>query len=144
MSPEGIEHVAADVATRHGLKMTVLAGDQLRQAGLGLLAAVGQAARWPPRVVMLEYKGADNDTAPTMLVGKGITFDTGGLNLKPTGFIEDMHADMAGSATVLATMQAAAQLKLPVNIGTHTRTQPRHMSCIALTDVQCRAMACCM
>merc|ERR1712227_362666 len=82
-----------------------------------MLQAVGQAARWEPRLILLEYKPIkDDDTMPIVLLGKGITFDTGGLNLKPTNFIENMHLDMCGSAAVLGTAKAASSLNLQKNI----------------------------
>jgi len=102
--------------------------------GLNLLVAVGQGAKIPPRLILLKYKGKDifstgdnrssggessgssgGETGPKFpiaFVGKGVTFDTGGLNMKSTGFIEDMYMDMGGCAAVLATLSALPHLKL--------------------------------
>ena len=87
--------------------------------------AVGQAAKSPPRLVILEYTGdATNPENITAMVGKGVTFDTGGLNLKPTGFMETMHLDMHGCSTVLNTIAAASRLGIKKNIGTKPRCLP--------------------
>jgi leucyl aminopeptidase len=126
MNPDGMEAVCQDMAARHGMRIKVLNADQLQELGHNLHYAVGKGGTVPPRLVVLEYHGAEGsahaaDFPPaqgfdTALVGKGITFDTGGLNLKPTGFIEDMHMDMGGAAAVLGAMEGAAQAKLPLNI----------------------------
>src|SRR5690242_20562112 len=84
--------------------------------GYRLLSAVGQAATVPPRLIALKYNGNPERKESIALVGKGITFDSGGLNLKPTGGMEDMHMDMSGSAAVLATIKALAALRSRVNV----------------------------
>ena len=134
-----MEDVAQDIAAAHSdyLNCTVVKGqDVLEREGLDLLAAVGQGAGAvsPPRLVLLEYDGCSSgmkeepksssssssspssSAAPLVLVGKGITFDTGGLNLKPTGAIENMHMDMCGAAAVLAAINGIARLKLPLKV----------------------------
>ena len=83
---------------------------------MGALLAVGQGSLHPPRLVVMEYRGTGARGKPTALVGKGITFDTGGISLKPGANMELMKHDMAGGAAVLGAMQAAAALKLPVNL----------------------------
>ena len=89
--------------------------------GLNLLASVGQGAErttHQPRLVVMPYIGNPTQAHDRVaLVGKGITFDSGGLNLKPTGFMETMHADMGGAAAVLGAMYAIIRLKLPINVG---------------------------
>ncbi|RHY34899.1 hypothetical protein DYB32_000590 [Aphanomyces invadans] len=134
VTPAFVEAVAIESAkTLPNLRVTVLQDDELRAKGLNMMALVGQAGVCPPRLVLLEYDG--NATAPAdriALVGKvqspsrhypfvmkdaqGITFDTGGLNLKPTGSMEDMHMDMCGSAAVLGAVRAAAKNGLRVNV----------------------------
>lgn len=117
VTPAFMEQMARQaVADLPGLTINVLQQPDLLAQGLHMLHAVGQAATCAPRLVLLEYKGGPEEDPPIALVGKGVTFDTGGLNLKPTGFIEDMHMDMCGSAAVLCTMRAAARLKLKRNI----------------------------
>ncbi|MCB1082370.1 MAG: leucyl aminopeptidase [Chlamydiia bacterium] len=98
------------------VKTTVLNKKQLEKEKMGLLLAVGSGSRIDPALVMIEYKGAPRSKDVTMVVGKGITFDTGGINLKPTNYVEDMRADMGGAAAAIGLIQAAASIKLPVNI----------------------------
>jgi len=93
-----------------------LNSEELATEKCNLFTAVGQGAIDPPRLVLFEYRGDPSSDKKIALVGKGITYDTGGLNLKPTGFMEDMHLDMSGSAVVLATIKAAALLELPINL----------------------------
>jgi leucyl aminopeptidase len=81
---------------------------------MGLLTAVGQGAAVPPRLVVLEYRGSAS--APVALVGKGITFDTGGIHLKPSGYIEDMYLDKAGAAAVVGAIWTLHQLQSPVHV----------------------------
>jgi leucyl aminopeptidase len=80
------------------------------------LLAVARGSARPARLVILTYRGGKPGDAPLALVGKGVTFDSGGLSIKPSDGMKTMKCDMAGAATVLATMQAIAQLKLPVNV----------------------------
>lgn len=94
----------------------VLTKKELEKEKLGLLLAVGNGSNVDPALIMLEYKGAPQSKDLTMVVGKGVTFDTGGLNLKPTNFIEDMRTDMGGAAAALGLIQAAATIKLKANI----------------------------
>lgn len=98
------------------VKATILTKKQIEKEKMGLLLAVGSGSRMDPALVMLEYRGAPLSDDLTMVVGKGVTFDTGGLNLKPTNFIEDMRADMGGAAAALGLIQAAATIKLKANI----------------------------
>jgi leucyl aminopeptidase len=88
----------------------------MKALGMGGVLGVGQGSDAPPRFIILEYmKGAKNEK-PVVLVGKGVTFDTGGLNLKPGNHIYEMHMDMSGGAAVIHTIIAAARLKLRKNI----------------------------
>ena len=98
------------------VKATILTKKQLEKKKLGLLLAVGNGSRMDPALVIIEYEGDPPSDDLTMVVGKGVTFDTGGLNLKPTHFIEDMRADMGGAAAALGLIQAAASIKLKANI----------------------------
>ncbi|OQS04780.1 cytosol aminopeptidase [Thraustotheca clavata] len=120
VNPEFVEEIARASVDIPNLSVRVLQESELRAEGLNMMALVGQAATCPPRLVLVEYKGdPSNSTSSIALVGKvllGITFDTGGLNLKPTGFIEDMHTDMCGAAAVLGAVRAAAKAKLPCNV----------------------------
>ncbi len=111
-----IESIARDLAKKHKLKITVFDEKQLKKMGMNLLLAVGNGSRYPPRFIILEYKGGSTSDETTAVLGKGITFDSGGLNLKPTKYIETMKQDMSGAAVVLGTLRAAAELKLRKNI----------------------------
>lgn len=98
------------------LKTKVLDKAQLEKGKFGLLLAVGRAAVHPPALIIIEYSGAPKSKETTILVGKGVTFDTGGLNLKGTGNMETMKSDMGGAAAVLATILTAARLGIKQNI----------------------------
>lgn len=114
LNTQDLVEEAKKVAKKHRLKITIFDEPKLRKLGCGALAGVGQGAAVGPRMVILEYKHASKSKEPSIaFVGKGIVFDSGGMNLKPTGYIETMKEDMTGAATVLATMQAIAELKLP-------------------------------
>lgn len=98
------------------LNIKVIQFDELKELGLNMIAAVGQGASVLPRLVIVEYNGNPASNEKIALVGKGITFDTGGLNLKPSGFIEDMYIDNHGAATVLGTLNASLELGIKKNI----------------------------
>ena len=99
-----------------GLKVKVLEEPALRREKMGLLLGVGQGSRRPPRLVHVSYEGGASGEAPVVLVGKGITFDSGGLCIKPCEGMSTMKMDMGGAAAVLATIGAAARLQLPVTV----------------------------
>ncbi len=107
---------ARDIAGRHGLDCTVLEMEELEALGMNALVAVGKGSAEPPRLIVLEYRGAAASQKPVVLVGKGITFDSGGISIKPGAGMEEMKTDMSGGAAVLGAMEAAAGLKLPVNL----------------------------
>ena len=111
-----LANTARELAGRHGLVCRVYEQDELEQLGLHALVAVGKGSAEPPRLIVLEYRGAGAKGRPTVLVGKGVTFDSGGISIKPGAGMEEMKTDMAGSAAVLGTMSAAAGLKLPLNL----------------------------
>lgn len=115
LTPERLAKEAGDLLKFKNVKVTVLKSKELDSEGLGLISAVGQGSSTPPRLIIIEYNGSDSKTR-TALVGKGITFDSGGQNLKPTGSIETMREDMAGAAVVLGVMKALASLQTSVNV----------------------------
>jgi leucyl aminopeptidase len=98
------------------LKVNVLDRDAMKKLGMGALLAVAQGSHEPPKLVEIQYNGAPSDVAPVILVGKGITFDSGGISLKPADGMNEMKYDMAGAASVLGTLSACARLKLPINV----------------------------
>lgn len=116
VTPHYLAEQARTVARHAGMKIVVLKRKEIQTQKLGLLAAVGQGSPYPPRLVLMHYRGAPADKAVTAVVGKGITFDAGGANLKPSGHIETMRTDMAGAAVVLGLMKALGSLKPKVNI----------------------------
>jgi len=99
-----------------GFKVNILDEKDLRNKNLNLIAAVGQASSTPPRLIIIEYTGDSHSTEKTAIVGKGITFDSGGQNHKPTGSIETMRSDMAGAAAVLGIMKSLSVLKPKINV----------------------------
>ena len=108
-TPVHLEEVAKEMAIKHNLKVTVLEEDLLHQEGLNALLAVSQGSDHPARLILLEYNG-EMEGPWTAIVGKGITFDSGGLSLKPSNSMINMKTDMGGAAAVLATMKALAEL----------------------------------
>lgn len=98
------------------LSIKILEMKDMKKLGMGAFLAVTQGSVQPPKLICLEYKGGNKKQAPIALVGKGITFDTGGLSLKPADGMVGMKYDMCGAATVLGTFKAAAELKLPLNL----------------------------
>lgn len=98
------------------IKVKVLEEKDMKKLGMGALLAVSQGSDRPAKLITIEYKGSKKKKAPIALVGKGITFDTGGISLKPADSMIGMKYDMCGAATVLGTIVAAAELKLPLHI----------------------------
>ncbi|HLD83692.1 MAG TPA: leucyl aminopeptidase family protein [archaeon] len=116
MNTAEMEKICREVCEKYGIRITVFGEKELKEAGMGMILAVGRGAASGPRMIVAEYNGNPPCSEKIALVGKGITFDSGGVNLKPTGFIETMKVDKAGALTVLAAMKAAAKLKLKVNV----------------------------
>ncbi len=117
VTPQYLAQIAAELAKKYPkVKATLLGKKEIAREKMGLLLAVNRASPREPAFIVLEYKGNSRSKDNTVLVGKGITYDTGGLNLKPTGSMETMKSDMAGGAACLGTILAAASLQLPVNV----------------------------
>jgi leucyl aminopeptidase len=116
MYPESFAAEAERVAQAAGLECEIWDEKRLADERCGSLLAVARGSHRAARLVILNYRGGQASEAPLALVGKGVTFDSGGLSIKPTDGMKTMKCDMAGAATVLAAMQAIAQLKLPVNV----------------------------
>jgi leucyl aminopeptidase len=111
--PETFADEARRVAMRAKLKVTVWDQDKLAQEGAGGILAVGSGSHRPPFLIVLEYQGKGQSRQPWALVGKGVTFDSGGLCIKSAEGMAQMKSDMAGAAAVLSTVAAAAELRLP-------------------------------
>jgi leucyl aminopeptidase len=116
MNPPALGDEAVKLAKRAGLKVTVLDMAQLIEGGFGGILAVGKASEHEPRFIIMEYGEAQTGTPTLCLVGKGLTFDSGGLSLKPAEAMETMKSDMGGAAAVFGTMQVVAELKLPLHV----------------------------
>ncbi|MEX2140249.1 MAG: leucyl aminopeptidase [Pirellulales bacterium] len=114
--PESFAARAREVAQSCGLEIDVWDEKRLEQERCGSLLAVARGSNRAPRLVILRYRGAAADAPTLAIVGKGVTFDSGGLSLKTPEGMLTMKCDMAGAATMLAAMQAIAQLKLPCNV----------------------------
>jgi len=114
--PASFADRAADIGAGAGLEVEVLDERQLADAGYGGVLGVGSGSSRPPRLVRLRWSGGDSPRASVALVGKGITFDTGGISIKPAANMDHMTSDMSGAAAVIATVALAAELKLPVTV----------------------------
>ena len=116
MNPTIFAKIAEEKAKELKLSVKVFTDKDLEKEGMGGIIAVGQGSVEPPRLVILEYKGGGKGSKTLGLIGKGVTFDSGGINLKPSDSLSKMHCDMAGAASVLALMTAVARLKPEINI----------------------------
>ena len=111
-----VKRAQAIAKSSRKLRLTALRAADLRKLRMGALLAVTQGSELPPRFIVLQYRGTTAKTKPVVLVGKGITFDSGGISIKPGAAMDEMKYDMCGGASVLGVMQAAAELELPLNL----------------------------
>ncbi len=117
LTPTVLADVAAEIGDETGIQVTVLGREELQQQGFGGLLAVAQGSAQSPCFIIMEYGQMFAADQPTIcLVGKGVTFDSGGLSIKPASGMEHMKMDMGGAAAVLGTMQAVAELRLPLHV----------------------------
>lgn len=117
VTPEYLGEVAKSLAKGHrNIKVEVHDESWIKKQGMGLFQAVSQASIHPPRFIVLRYQGDPDSSDHTVIVGKGVTFDTGGLHVKPLGGMETQRSDMSGAAVVFGVIQALSELKLPVNV----------------------------
>ncbi|HEX6477861.1 MAG TPA: leucyl aminopeptidase [Ktedonobacteraceae bacterium] len=117
LTPTEMANRASTMAEQFGLESQVLDRPQMEELGMGGLLAVSQGSAQPPKFIILRYRGAPQDAGKGMaLVGKGITFDTGGISIKPAERMHEMKGDMAGGAAVIAAMQIIAALKPAINV----------------------------
>jgi leucyl aminopeptidase len=115
--PESLAEAARQSGKRNGFKVTVFDKKQIENVGMGGLLAVSQGSTRPPRFIVLEYGDRHSRSAGTIvLIGKGVTFDTGGISIKPSSGMSEMKMDMSGAATVIGAFEAAARLQLPVHL----------------------------
>ena len=114
--PDFLSAVARDMAKKSKIKTTVLTEKEMCKLKMNALLAVGKGSRKPPRLIVLEYKGGDKGACPVVLVGKGVTFDSGGISIKPAATMDEMKFDMCGAAAVLGAISACDGMKLPLNV----------------------------
>ena len=116
MTPTSMAEKARDLAKKYKLEITILEKDKMAELGMGALLGVAQGSHQPPKFIILQYKGKKSDGIDLALVGKGITFDSGGISIKPSEGMAEMKGDMAGGASVMAALTAIAQLKPQLNV----------------------------
>jgi leucyl aminopeptidase len=116
LTPARLADIAKEQALKYGLDIQVLATDFMQKEGMGGLLGVAQGSAQPPKFIILQYTGNKTPVIDIALVGKGITFDSGGISLKPPENMGEMKGDMAGAAAVIGAMTAIAQIKPSVNV----------------------------
>ncbi len=114
--PAALANIAARMARKYRVRSRILDEKQIEKLKMGGLLAVNSGSAKPPRFITLEYKGNPRSRDWYAIVGKGITFDSGGISLKPSANMAEMKMDMSGAAAVIGTIQALASLKIPVNV----------------------------
>ena len=116
MTPKHMADMATKLAETYGLELSVLEREQMQELGMGALLGVAQGSRQPPKFIVLHYRGSNSTEIDVALVGKGVTFDSGGISIKPSEKMDEMKGDMAGGAAVMAAISAIAQLKPRINV----------------------------
>ncbi len=116
MTPTHMAEMATKLAETYRLELNVLEQEQMEELGMGALLGVARGSQQPPKFIVLRYQGVDPSEADIALIGKGITFDSGGISIKPAEGMGDMKGDMAGGAAVMAAIGAIAQLKPKINV----------------------------
>jgi leucyl aminopeptidase len=115
-TPTYLAERARELGATPGFAVTILDQDDIAKLGMNAFLAVAGGSRQSPKLIVMEYHGGARDTSPIALVGKGITFDTGGLDIKPHADMEQMKFDMCGAASVFGALRAAALMQLPLNV----------------------------
>ncbi len=115
-TPTYLAEQALEIGRKTGIAVTVLERADMQKLGMGSLLSVGNGSRQPPKFIAMEYRAGKKADAPIVLVGKGITFDSGGISLKPGEGMDEMKYDMCGAGSVLGTMRAVAEMGLKINV----------------------------
>ena len=115
-TPSYLASTAKELAKTYKFKCTILEKKDMQKLGMNTLLAVSKASYEPPKFIVLEHKGGKKGAAPVVLVGKGITFDTGGISIKPSAEMDEMKYDMQGASSMLGVMKTVGMLKLPLNV----------------------------
>ena len=116
MTPTNMAEIAQGIADEWGLDCSILEQADMEKLGMGALLGVARGSTQPPKLIILRYKGRKKSKASLGLVGKGITFDSGGISIKPSEKMGDMKGDMAGGAAVIAVMRAIGELRPKINV----------------------------
>ncbi|OIQ86326.1 cytosol aminopeptidase [mine drainage metagenome] len=115
-TPTYLAEQAMALAENYRLKIEVLERDEMEKLGMGSLLSVSRGSRQPPKLIVLQYSKGPDGQKPVVLIGKGITFDAGGISIKPAAEMDEMKYDMCGAASALGTLKAVAELDLPINL----------------------------
>jgi len=115
MTPTDMAHEARKIAKRRNVKLKVLNETEMNKIGMSAFLGVARGSEEPAKFIILEYRGGKKSDPPVALVGKGLTFDSGGISIKPSEKMDEMKSDMAGGAAVMGAIMAAADLSLKVN-----------------------------
>jgi len=115
-TPTYLAQASEDMAKQHGLGIEILDRKDMERLKMGALLSVAKGSREPPKFIVLHHRGAAKKDKPVVLIGKGVTFDTGGISIKAAGDMDEMKFDMCGAAAVIGTLRAAAELKIRLNV----------------------------
>ena len=115
-TPTYLAEQARELGNQHGFEVKILDRGDIEKLGMNAFLAVASGSGQPPKLIVMEYHGGAREAPPAVLVGKGITFDTGGLDIKSASDMEQMKFDMCGAASVFGAVRAAASIKLPLNV----------------------------
>jgi leucyl aminopeptidase len=115
-TPAYLAEQALELGKAYGFKVEVLEQDALEKLGMGSFLGVTKGSEEPPKLIVMQHLKGKKDQKPVVLVGKGITFDTGGISLKPGAEMDEMKYDMCGAASVLGTFKTIAEMDLPLNV----------------------------
>ncbi|MFC1974369.1 leucyl aminopeptidase [Chloroflexota bacterium] len=116
MTPSNMAEVVRAMAAECGLEFSILERDDMKRLGMGALLGVAQGSKQEPKLIVISYKGSNSARGTLGLIGKGLTFDSGGISIKPSERMDEMKGDMAGGAAVIAAMKAIAQLRIGINV----------------------------
>lgn len=115
-TPGYLARKAQSLQKTHNIKTTVLDEAQMKRLGMGSLLSVSRGSREPAKLIVMEYTGGKSTENPVVLIGKGLTFDAGGISIKPSAAMDEMKYDMCGGASVFGTLIAISEMELPVNV----------------------------
>jgi leucyl aminopeptidase len=116
MTPSILADKAKEAAGKRPVEVKIINEPDMKKLGMNALLGVARGSNEPPKLIVMEYNGGKKGESPVVLVGKGITFDSGGISIKPSDSMDEMKTDMSGGAAVIGTLMASADLKTPVNI----------------------------